>query len=71
MIELQDLAPLAPSAVVDRRVRARCHAALTAGSGQPRVATPPRRNTLDHVLTLGVVTYGVVVLAEGLSLLLR
>jgi hypothetical protein len=71
MTELTDLAPLAPSAAFDRRVRARCHAALTARAGQPRAAARWGRRAVDRLLALAVVAYGVAILAEGLGILLR
>ena len=71
MTELTDLTPLAPSAAVDRRVRARCHAALTARTGQPQAAARTGRRAVDRLLALAVVAYGVAILAEGLQILFR
>ena len=71
MTELSDLTPIAPPADVDRRVRARCHAALTARAGQPRAATRWGRRAVDRLLAVAVVAYGVAILAEGLGILLR
>jgi hypothetical protein len=71
MTELTDLMPLAPSAAVDRRVRARCHAALAARAGQSQAAAPSGRGAVDRLLALAVVAYGVAILAEGLGILLR
>ena len=71
MTELTDLTPLAPSAAVDRRVRTRCHAALTARAGQPRAAARDEPRAVDRLLAVAVVAYGVAILAEGLGILLR
>lgn len=71
MTELTDLTPLAPSAAVDRRVRARCHAALIARAGQPQAAAVSERRAVDRLLAFAVVAYGVAILAEGLGILLR
>jgi hypothetical protein len=71
MTELTHLASLAPSAGVDRRVRARCHAALAARAVQPRSAARLGRRAVDRLLALAVVAYGVAILAEGLGILLR
>ena len=71
MTELTDLTPLAPAAAVDRRVRARCHAALTARAGQPQATARATRRAVDRLLAAAVVAYGVAILAEGLGILLR
>jgi hypothetical protein len=68
MTELSDLTPLAPSVAVDRRVRARCHEALTAGTAQ-RIAHSPGRRVVDGLLALAAVAYGVAILAEGLNVI--
>ena len=58
-----DTALTAPAATParDARVRARCHAAMTAATRRGPVA-----QALDRLLPVAVVVYAAIVLAEGL-----
>jgi hypothetical protein len=68
MTGLSDLAPLAPSADVDRRVRARCHAAMRV-PGRRRGSTRLRR-LIDAGLVAGVALYGASTAIEALRIIL-
>jgi hypothetical protein len=63
---LANLPAPAPDVTRDARIRARCHAALTARARRPQAAVPPARRVMDQALAAAVVVYGVVVLVEGL-----
>ena len=68
MSELSDLTPLAPPADVDRRIRARCHAAMRAPvrrSGSTR-----RRRLIDAGLVACVALYGASTMFEAVRIVL-
>jgi hypothetical protein len=69
LASLADLSGPAPASALDRRVRTRCHAAMTAGRRPSPLARTARR-AIDGLLPVAVVLYALVTLAEGLRTLL-
>jgi hypothetical protein len=68
---LDALPDLSPTAALDARVRARCHAAMAAAARQPPPFARAACRVVDRLLPVAVVAYAVAVLVAGLTLLFR
>jgi len=68
LLALSELATPAPRHARDTRIRARCHAAMTATAQQRTPSAPAASRAFDRLLPVAVVVYAIAVVAEAIRI---